>query len=74
MCNTLCNTCGLKKTKNGFALVEPSDAHDVGGHYTTVYNASGEFRYTDKPWQVGEPVRQLGRDEMIDAKRQKTEA
>ena len=64
-----CDICGLEQTKSGFVLIEPSDAHDVGGHYTTVYNASGMFRYTDKPWQAGEPVQQLGRDEMVDARR-----
>ena len=44
-----CQDCGLWRSPDGFMRVEPSDAHPVGGHYTTQYDNQGRFLWTDVP-------------------------
>lgn len=57
--------CGLWKEANGsFTRIEPSDCHDLGGHYMTSYDKSGKFVSTTAPWQVGGRSANLTPEEM----------
>lgn len=57
--------CGLWKETNGsFTLIEPSDCHDLGGHYMTSYDKYGKFVSTNAPWQVGDRSDDLTQEEM----------
>ena len=62
-----CQDCGLWRSPDGFMRVEPSDAHHVGGHYTTQYSNQGRFLWTDVPWQLHPSRADLTEGEMASA-------
>ena len=68
----MCKACGIYKEHDGtFYLATPSDCHDKGAHYVTVFDDSGKFCYTTAPWQVFPNKGNLTQREMQQARRWK---